>query len=111
MPARAQLVRERLEDVGPDRRMVESLAPMWEEERARCGGTGPPPAPPDPPRAPQPLCPTVEIERAKFQAGAHMLLLAAVCLLLLLLACYSLPARCLLAAAHAAAILALLAVL
>lgn len=62
-----QLVREKLEDVGPDMRMVESLAPMWDEERQRCGGTGPPPPPPDPPRDPQLLCRTVEDERAKFQ--------------------------------------------
>ncbi len=51
----AQLVRTRLEDAGPDVRMVESLAPMWEEERLRCGGSGPPPPPPDPPRDPRPL--------------------------------------------------------
>ncbi len=48
--------------------MVESLAPMWEEERQRCGGTGPPPPPPDPPRDPQELCPTVAAIRAEFQA-------------------------------------------
>lgn len=62
-----QLVRTRLEDAGPDVRMVESLAPMWEEERARCGGTGPPSPPPDPLRDPQPLCPAVDATRAQFQ--------------------------------------------
>ena len=66
-----QLVREKLEAVGPDRRMVESLAPMWDEERARCGGTGPPAPPPDPPRDPRPLCTTVDIIRAQFQARAY----------------------------------------
>ncbi len=65
---RAQLVRTRLEDAGPDVRMVESLAPMWEEERLRCGGSGPPAPPPDPPRDPQPLCPAVDATRAQFQA-------------------------------------------
>ena len=63
----AQLVRTRLEDAGPDVRMVESLAPMWEEERLRCGGSGPPPPPPDPPRDPRPLCPAVDATRAQFQ--------------------------------------------
>lgn len=62
-----QLVRDKLEDVGPDKRMVESLVPMWDEERQRCGGTGPPSPPPDPKRDPQPLCPTVDFIRAQFQ--------------------------------------------
>ena len=64
----SQLMRTRLEDAGPDVRMVESLAPMWEEEPARCGGTGPPSPPPDPLRDPQPLCPAVDATRAQFQA-------------------------------------------
>ncbi|BDA47990.1 probable DNA polymerase zeta catalytic subunit [Coccomyxa sp. Obi] len=67
---RSELVRDKLENVGPDKRMVESLAPMWDEERQRCGGTGPPPPPPDPPRDPHPLCTTVDTIRAEFQAIA-----------------------------------------
>ena len=67
----AQLVRDKLEDVGPDKRMVESLAPMWDEERQRCGGTGPPDPPPDPLRNPQPLCATVDFVRAQFQVCFH----------------------------------------
>ena len=66
-----QLVRDKLEHVGADKRMVESLAPMWDEERQRCGGTGPPPPPPDPPRDPQPLCTTVDTIRAEFQVKHH----------------------------------------
>lgn len=62
-----QLVRDKLEDVGPDKRMVESLAPMWDEERQRCGGRGPPDPPPDPLRDPKPLCATVDFVRAQFQ--------------------------------------------
>ena len=36
--------------------MVESLAPMWDEQRARGGGATPPGPPPSPPRTPAPLC-------------------------------------------------------
>ena len=66
-----QLVRDKLEDVGQDKRMVESLAPMWDEERQRCGGTGPPDPRPDPLRNPQPLCATVDFVRSQFQVGVH----------------------------------------
>ena len=62
-----QLVRDKLEAVGPDKRMVESLAPMWDEERQRCGGTGPPDPPPDPLRDPKPLCATVDFVREQFK--------------------------------------------
>lgn len=44
---------------------------MWDEERQRCGGTGPPPPPPDPPRDPHPLCTTVDTIRAEFQVWYH----------------------------------------
>ena len=64
---RLQLVRLPLEDATPDTRMVESLAPMWDEERERCGGAEPPTPLPDPPRAPQPLSRTVDSVRAHFQ--------------------------------------------
>jgi hypothetical protein len=63
-----QLVRNKLEEVGPDKRMVESLAPMWEEERMRCGDSGLPPPLPEPERCPKPLCPTVDAIRAQLQA-------------------------------------------
>lgn len=65
-------MRDKLEDVGVDKRMVESLAPMWDEERQRCGGTGPPDPPPDPLRNPQPLCATVDFVRAQFQVSLHL---------------------------------------
>ncbi len=48
--------------------MVESLAPMWEEERQRCGGSLPDP-PPDPPRTPQLLSHAVTAVRQEFQVG------------------------------------------
>lgn len=51
---------------GPDIRMVESLAPMWEEERQRYSGSLPE-APPDPPRTPQLLSPAVTAVRLEFQ--------------------------------------------
>ena len=60
-------MRDKLEQVGPGKRMVESLVPMWDEERQRCGGTGPPDPPSDPLRNPQPLCATVDFVRAQFQ--------------------------------------------
>ena len=72
-------MRDKLEDVGPDKRMVESLAPMWDEERQRCGGTGPPSPPPDPARDPQPLCPTVDFIRAQFQVDCTLGPASAMC--------------------------------
>ena len=64
----AQLVRTRLEDSSPDAKMVESLIPMWDEERVRCSGVLPE-GPASPPRNPGPLCQTVEDVRAQFQAS------------------------------------------
>lgn len=46
--------------------MVESLAPMWVEEAARCGPGGIPDAPPSPPRSPRVLCPAVHAVRQQF---------------------------------------------
>lgn len=62
-----QLVRLPLAAAGPDIRMVESLAPMWAEEAARCGGSGIPAAPPSPPRSPQPLGHAVAAVRSQFE--------------------------------------------
>ena len=61
-----QLVRTRLEDSSPDAKMVESLIPMWDEEKMRCSGNLPE-RPGSPPRNPGPLCQTVEDIRAQFQ--------------------------------------------
>jgi hypothetical protein len=61
-----QLVRLPLDLAGPDVRMVESLAPMWDEERQRCGGSLPEP-PPEPPRTPQLLSHAVTAVRQEFQ--------------------------------------------
>ncbi len=67
MPAAPlQAVRTPLEHAGPEQQLVDSLLPMWEEERARCGGSIPP-RPPSPPRTPRPLCPAVEALRAELQ--------------------------------------------
>lgn len=46
---------------------VESLLPMWVEERARMGGVEPPPPPPDPPRTPAPIGPHVDDVREFFR--------------------------------------------
>ena len=51
--------------------MVESLAPVWAEEAARCGPGGIPDAPPSPPRSPRPLCPAVDYVRQQFAALAE----------------------------------------
>lgn len=69
LPARPalQLVRLPLAAAGPDVRMVESLAPMWAEEAARCGGSGIPAPPPSPPRTPQPLSHAVAAVREQFE--------------------------------------------
>ncbi len=56
----------RLEDAGPDRQLLESLLPMWEEERGRCGGTIPN-RPPSPPRTPEVLCPAVQAVRNEYK--------------------------------------------
>ena len=53
--------------------MVESLAPMWDEQRARDHGATPPGGPPSPPRTPAPLCPAItEHVRAQFQACSSL---------------------------------------
>lgn len=46
--------------------LLPSLAPMWEEEKARCGGNIPP-RPGSPPRDPKPLCAAVEAVRAELK--------------------------------------------
>ena len=61
----SQLVRTKLEDVGPNEKVVESLIPMWQEEKLRCSGHLPE-GPPSPPRTPEPLCKTVEDLRAQY---------------------------------------------
>ena len=61
-----QLVRMPLDEAGPDIKLVESLQPMWDEEKQRLGAS--PPAPPaGPERMPQVLCQHVETVRAQFQ--------------------------------------------
>ena len=61
-----QLVRMPLDEAGPDIKLVESLQPMWDEEKQRLGAS--PPAPPaGPERVPQVLCQHVETVRAQFQ--------------------------------------------
>ena len=67
--AMLQLERRSLKEAGPEVKMVESLAPMWDEQRARDHGATPPGGPPSPPRTPAPLCPAItEHVRAQFQA-------------------------------------------
>ena len=61
------LIRTPLKDAGADVRMVESLAPMWEEERIRCGGEMVP-QPSEVPRTPQQLNPAVAAFREQFEA-------------------------------------------
>ena len=63
-----QLVRTRLEHVSPEEKVVESLIPMWQEEKLRCEGNLPE-GPPSPPRTPEPLCKTVEDLRAQYQVS------------------------------------------
>ncbi len=58
-----------LEHAAPEQQLVESLAPMWAEERARCGGRIPS-RPPSPPRHPQPLCAAVEATRQDLKVRA-----------------------------------------
>lgn len=61
-----QLVRMPLAEAGPEVRMVESLQPMWDEEKLRIGSS-PPAPPPEPHRSPIPLCQHVEVVRAQLQ--------------------------------------------
>ena len=53
-------------EAGPETRMIESVAPMWEEERVKSGTRFS--APPDVPRTPQQLSPAVAAFREQFQA-------------------------------------------
>lgn len=59
-------MRRPLEEAGQDIQMVESLGPMWDEEKLRIGHS-PPTPPPGPERNPEPLCAYVEHIRAQFQ--------------------------------------------
>ena len=70
-PLLSQLVRLPLAEAGPDVRMVESLAPMWEEEAARAEGGVLPPPPPSPARAPAVLGTAVEAVRVRFAEVAQ----------------------------------------
>lgn len=63
---RHEAVRVPLDQATPDLQLVDSLVPMWHEERLRIGADIPPP-PPSPPRTPEPLCPAVESVRAQLQ--------------------------------------------
>ncbi|KAK9861360.1 hypothetical protein WJX84_006555 [Apatococcus fuscideae] len=63
---RGELMRRPLEEAGQDVQMVESLGPMWDEEKLRIGHS-PPTPPPGPERHPEPLCAYVEHIRAQFQ--------------------------------------------
>ena len=71
-------MRKALADAGPEEQLVESLVPMWDEERQRSGGELPT-APPLPPRNPGPLCKTVEDVRAQFQVSEYVSLSPAGC--------------------------------
>lgn len=61
-----QAVRSPLSQAAVGLQLVESLLPMWEEERGRCGGRVPG-RPPSPPRNPRPLCPAVDAVRVELQ--------------------------------------------
>lgn len=64
--AHLQLVRMPLAEAGLEVRMVESLQPMWDEEKLRIGDS-PPPPPPEPTRTAKPLCQHIEVVRAQLQ--------------------------------------------
>ncbi|GMH43547.1 hypothetical protein BSKO_11469 [Bryopsis sp. KO-2023] len=59
---RLECIRMPLESAGDDERLVESLIPMWDEEKQRLG-TDPPARPPSPERNPVPLCDAIEAIR------------------------------------------------
>jgi hypothetical protein len=61
-----QLVRLPLAAAGPEVRMVESLAPMWAEERGRCDGGAIPDPAGSPPRSPRTLSHAVDAVRQQF---------------------------------------------
>lgn len=67
-PRFGQAVRVPLGQAPPGAQLLDSLVPMWEEERARCGGQLPR-RPPSPTRTPQPLCPAVEAVRTEYLVG------------------------------------------
>ncbi|KAK9800903.1 hypothetical protein WJX73_009005 [Symbiochloris irregularis] len=68
---RQEVERRSLEEAGTGVRMVESLAPMWEEQRRRNDGATPLRAPSSPPRTPHTLSPFVtDAVRAQYQAIA-----------------------------------------
>jgi hypothetical protein len=61
-----------LAQASPDMQLVNSLEPMWQQERWRLGGSSIPPPPASPPRRPGPLCPAVEAVREEFRVrGPH----------------------------------------
>lgn len=64
---RRHAVRRRLADATEHDRLVESLALIWQEERARRGGASPPPPPPSPPRRPMDVCALVTAARVDFE--------------------------------------------
>lgn len=64
---RRHAVRCRLADASDHDRLVESLALIWQEERARRGGASPPPPPPSPPRRPMDVCGLVTAARVDFE--------------------------------------------
>jgi hypothetical protein len=59
-----QAVRTPLPEAGCDDQLLDSLVPMWEEEKGRCGGSLPP-RQGSPPRNPQSLCLAVEAVKAE----------------------------------------------
>jgi hypothetical protein len=69
VPCALQAVRVGLEDADASQQLLESLVPMWEEERARGEGVLPE-RPASPPRSPGPLCAAVEAVRAEFRVGS-----------------------------------------
>lgn len=69
-----QLERRSLAVAGPEVRMVESLAPMWDEQRARNNGATPLQPPASPPRTPMTLSPFVtDAIRAQYQVDTLLL--------------------------------------
>jgi hypothetical protein len=63
---RRYAVRSKIADAAPQDRLVESLASIWQEDRARLGGE-PPPPPPSPRRVPQDVCGAVAAARVDFE--------------------------------------------
>lgn len=63
---RRYAVRTKIAQASPRDRLVESLASIWQEERARIGGE-PPPPPGSPRRRPQDVCDMVAAARVDFE--------------------------------------------